>query len=521
MRLADVLCLSLAALWQHKVRTLLTLVGVTTGSFALIVSLSVGRGVEGAILKQFERGQQLRQVDVWPGYEARDGDVPAEDLKIEGAMSEAKRARLRQALLRRWRQRHPGRTYRPLTRDRVAELEALPHVERVVPRLQQDFRAVWGGRKAVDVVGLASAADNAHLRGRLVAGDFLPSDGGRDVVVHEFLLYLWGITGDDEVNSVLGKKLRLEGRGGRRGPMSLPDLIGASRLHLTQQEGVTLTKALWRMADAADKLGLSPEEQAAFRKAVHGLPDGPSAPGDLLFAEEFTVVGVVREVLEGEPDTAVWVGGWGAQADVILPVRTAEEFFYRSPAAASHGFDAVTLTADSPDHVREVAARVKAMGLRPFSLADFLDDVRRNLVLVTFVTAFLAAVALLVAALGITNTMTMSVLERTHEIGVMKAVGGRDLHVQLLFLVEGAAIGAAGGALGLLFAWLASFPGDAVAKSLIATQTNTKLEETVFVFPPWVALGVPVFAALVTTLAAAYPARRAARVDPVAALRHE
>src|SRR5204863_1548811 len=138
-------------------------------------------------------------------------------------------------------------------------------------------------------------------------------------------------------------------------------------------------------------------------------------------------------------------------------------------------------------------------------------------------TAFVAGVALVVAALGIANTMLMSVLERTHEIGVMKAVGARDRHVQLIFLVEGALLGLAGGGVGLLFSWLAAIPGNAVAQRLIEKQMQSKLDSSaaVFAFPLWVTIGIPLFAGLVTTLAAVYPARRAARVNPITALRHE
>jgi putative ABC transport system permease protein len=140
---------------------------------------------------------------------------------------------------------------------------------------------------------------------------------------------------------------------------------------------------------------------------------------------------------------------------------------------------------------------------------------------VTFVTAFLAAVALLVAALGITNTMVMSVLERTREIGVMKAVGARDHHIQAIFLLEGALIGAIGGSLGVLLGWLASIPGDSVAHALLQDQALPTLRHTLFAFPLWLTLGTPAFASLVTTLAAVYPAYRATRVNPIAALRHE
>src|SRR5262249_44254405 len=139
----------------------------------------------------------------------------------------------------------------------------------------------------------------------------------------------------------------------------------------------------------------------------------------------------------------------------------------------------------------------------------------------TFATGFVATVALLVAALGITNTMVMGVLERTREIGVMKAVGARDGHVQFIFLVEGALVGAVGGVLGILLSWVASFPGDGVARELVQKQTSRPLEGSLFVYPLWLTLGVPLLATLITTLAAVYPARRAARVNPITALRHE
>ena len=132
-----------------------------------------------------------------------------------------------------------------------------------------------------------------------------------------------------------------------------------------------------------------------------------------------------------------------------------------------------------------------------------------------------AAVALLVAALGIANTMLMSVLERTREVGIMKAVGAGNGHVQLIFLVEGAIIGLVGGTLGLLLGWAASIPGDRWARDMVQRDMRIELKESLFVFPLWLLLAVVAFAVVVTTLAAVYPARRAAKVNPVMALRHE
>jgi putative ABC transport system permease protein len=132
-----------------------------------------------------------------------------------------------------------------------------------------------------------------------------------------------------------------------------------------------------------------------------------------------------------------------------------------------------------------------------------------------------AAVALVVAALGIANTMLMSVLERTRDIGLMKAVGAGNAQLILIFVVEGGLIGLVGGCLGMLLAWGASFPGDGWVRSHASSDVQVYLTESIFIFPPWLAAAVMLFAVLATTLAAVYPARRAAQIDPVAALRHE
>src|SRR5258708_20400634 len=104
--------------------------------------------------------------------------------------------------------------------------------------------------------------------------------------------------------------------------------------------------------------------------------------------------------------------------------------------------------------------------------------------------------------------MLLTVLQRTREIGLMKAVGGKDLHTLLLFLGEGAAVGLTGGLLGLALAYGLSFPGDAWVRSMLEQKTSIKLEASIYLWPWWLLLGTPLFAVLTATLPALYPPRR-------------
>jgi putative ABC transport system permease protein len=524
MRTIDILAIALSALRQQKVRTSLTLLGVIVGTFLLAVNLSLGRGTQDEILRQLRRGQQLRQVLVWPHSEAREADIPPEDLQVKGAMSDAKRQRIRQAIVRRWQ--FKGGQPRPralLTRERVDTLTKLPHVESVVPP-KQPCRVTMAA-KSRDTLCLAATTDTEAFRERVVAGNYLSSDAGDAVVVGEYLLYQWGIAGDDEVGAVVGRKLRLECRGGSTAPGVLLALLGAGKLEMTPEETHAVEKALKRLPSAVDRLGLSHEDVAALRKLFGKMAPELHATDEPPVTGQFTVVGVYRELTDEELKESSPIG-WGVNSlsrnvDVWLPVRAAEDLFLRVPQNAENGFPVVILTVDSEEHVKEVTEQLKALDLDQFAPLNFIEQVRANLILTALLTGFLAAAALLVAVLGITNTMVMSVLERTREIGIMKAVGARDRHVQLLFLTEGAVLGLAGGTVGVLLAWLASFPGDSVARALVNESSELHLTGRLFVFPVWLTLGLPLFAGLVTTLAALYPARQAARVNPIAALRHE
>src|SRR5207253_5071737 len=116
-----------------------------------------------------------------------------------------------------------------------------------------------------------------------------------------------------------------------------------------------------------------------------------------------------------------------------------------------------------------------------------------------------------------------SVVKRTREIGILKAVGATRGQVLGIFITEGAAIGILGAVLGLALARTCAIPADRWVLNMIEGQMggDRMLTQTIFVFPWWLWAGSLGFAVFVTTAAAFYPARRAAGIDPILALRSE
>jgi putative ABC transport system permease protein len=516
LRGADLLGLAFSGLRQQKVRTILTIVGVVIGTFALVLSVSVGRGVDRAIFALLHGEDRIRKIGLFERYEIPADAVPAEKLEPKGSMSDAKRRRISSALLRTWTRRH---THKPLARlngQGVERVRALEHVVNVEPIVDVRGTASLDGKDA-DALATSSNSGGRYLQNRLLAGRVLTPDDDHGAVIHEYLLYRMGLAGDVDASAVVGRTIKLEVRTSPPQRLDVP-----VEMNLGGQEARALESGLKRMATLVGSLPIPPDERAVLGKLFDtAATPSPSAKPPALYSAEFTIVGVLREQAENDEKPGPLLNADVQDADILLLPATAQALFARDPDRAQSGFRHVFVTVDREDNLKEVTDRIKAMGYGTFSLVSLMETIRVNVRMVTFALAFVAIVALVVAAVGITNTMIMSVLERTHEIGVMKALGAKDRHIELIFLVEGVVIGVVGSSAGLALGWLASFPSDAIARSIVERQMQSAVTGTLFVFPTWLVVGVPLLVCLITTLAALYPAFRAARVDPVTSLRHE
>ncbi|MCX6257218.1 MAG: FtsX-like permease family protein [Bacteroidia bacterium] len=187
--------------------------------------------------------------------------------------------------------------------------------------------------------------------------------------------------------------------------------------------------------------------------------------------------------------------------------------------AGSKTYSSVNIRLSDLKYIAGVKKEILKMGYRVIAFSDQLAGIKRSFIIIGSIFAAIGTIALIVAALGIINTMLMSVLERTREIGIMKAIGGSEGEIRSIFLTEAAAIGFIGALFGLLLGWSVT----RVAGYFFGRQLISSGEKPIelFYFPAWLILGAIAFAVLISVLSGMYPARRASRINPVIALRHD
>jgi putative ABC transport system permease protein len=204
----------------------------------------------------------------------------------------------------------------------------------------------------------------------------------------------------------------------------------------------------------------------------------------------------------------------GAQSESAL-----DRLLNGSPATGSE-YGHVVVRVMRPGDLFGAEDRIRKMGFRTQTLLGEVKEMRTAFLMIDTVLTAVGTVALVVAALGIVNTLLMAVLERTREIGTYKALGASDGDVGVLFLAEAGLVGLLGGAGGLALGRVVSWALEGVVNAI---ARGKGIDEPIMAFAfPWQLLaGAALFALVVSLLGGIYPAARAARVDPIRALRAE
>jgi ABC-type antimicrobial peptide transport system permease subunit len=487
MPFLDILYLSLRNLREAKLRATLTTMGVIVGVAVIVTMVSFGLGLQRNTVERF------KALDLFNELTVSGQNVASLAMSNPNANQASEDGRRRQG--------GANANAKPATRildeAAIAEIEKIPGVAYVEPfiRLSPFMRS--NNRVLNYWVAGASVPNESSRFKEFAAGHMLSANNAQEAIVTEQWAQDFGYAKPEDA---VGKMVEFLAPPEKKDEKSEGDDSGASFF------GIPLD-----------------EEESA------------DASKDAFVARSFRIVGVLKK-----STTRGQGGGMGflSSADVYIPTQAARAWTleYRNPmtevalelARAKgaiekeqvEGFASATVRVKDPVDLTNVRNRLTELGFQSFSIVDQMEQLRTVFLIINATLGLLGGISLLVASFGIANTMIMSILERTREIGIMKAIGAEDGEIRLIFFVEAAVIGLFGGVIGVLAAWGIDALANRLAYRFVLKPQNASFVDF-FSIPLYLSLGAIGFAVLVSILAALYPASRAARIDPVKALRHD
>jgi ABC-type antimicrobial peptide transport system permease subunit len=493
MPFLDILYLSLRNLREAKLRATLTTMGVIVGVAVIVTMVSFGLGLQRNTTDRFKAldlfneltvsGQSLASL----AMSNANANQPGEEGRRRGggpANPNTKPAT------------------RILDEAALAEIEKIPGVAYVEPFIRFSPFMRSNGRVLSFWVGAASVPNESSRFKEFAAGSMISSPDAEEAIVTEAWARDFGY---EKPEDAVGKTVEF-------------------------------------LAPPEKKKGENGKDEDSG-DSFFGIPlekdESADAGGDALVARSFRIAGVLKKGTTGtQSGGGGGFGGLLSGADVYIPLKAARSWTleHRNPMAEValelarakgaiekeqvEGFTSATVRVSDPVALTNVRSRLTELGFQSFSIVDQLEQLRTVFLILNATLGLLGGISLLVASFGIANTMIMSILERTREIGIMKAIGAEDNEIRLIFFAEAAVIGFVGGVIGVLAAWGIDTISNRLAYRFILKPQNASFVDF-FSIPPYLWIGAIAFAVLVSIIAALYPASRAARIDPVKALRHD
>ena len=251
--------------------------------------------------------------------------------------------------------------------------------------------------------------------------------------------------------------------------------------------------------------------------------DNDSNENTKVYTERLKVAGVL---VNNEND-------WENNSSIFMPIDYLKKIKKSTNAARppeqrekdSNEFSSIKIKVDDVENVKFVQDDLKAIGYQASGMTDWLESTKQSARVFQAIFGGIGAIAFIVAAIGITNTMIMSIYERTREIGVMKVIGASISDIEKLFLTEAGFIGFFGGVLGVILSLIISFIFNILAKGwLLSTMMgsdDTSIEAKISVIPLWLIIIALLFSTFVGVLSGYLPAKRAMKLSALDAIRSE
>jgi ABC-type antimicrobial peptide transport system permease subunit len=462
MKLYDMTELALRNLRESVLRNSLTTVGISVGVASLVAMLALGIGLQQLAGRHLEKSGLFDTVVVTSRRDGRNFNREQEENGPAPAQSPS------------------------LDETARHKIEQLPNVAEAYPDIRFTAELRYQDQPHLTMVAglVSSARTNDAFEG--MQGSFFTSDTAPEAVLQkafaEELLGKKRKPGDEDVNvAELAKPL------------------------LGQQ-------LVMRYAERTTTPGTGSTTESTSSEA--------GAYSVISREQTLKIVGVC----DLDPDSMRGPG----RARLFIPLKLAQSLHVMQPSdlrdttniiGGTPTYSSVEVRVKNPKYVPTVEDAVKKMGFNTFSIVDATKSLRRFFAVLDLFLGIFGSLALAVASIGIVNTLVMAILERRREIGIMKAIGASDQDVRGLFFAEAGAMGVLGGGLGVALGWSIGRVINLGANVYLKRQNFPP--EQIWSVPWWLVLAAIGFSIVVSLLSGLYPASRAARLDPVQALRYE
>ena len=460
MSFKDILLMGLKNLLRRKTRSILAIVGVIIGTAAITVMLSLGIGLSESFESQVKEWGNLHIIQVYPGYEPPQPGRPSKELKI--------------------------------TDKTIKDIKKIPNITAITPEVTTYVKVAVGKFiTTAELIGIETDVLE-KFNPKLKDGRF--------------------VNKSDKMGILFGKNVAM----GLYNPSAPPDY---SRIYEEPSvEGEEVERPL-----PVNVIN-------AKVKFTHDFSYGERNRGHIEKDKKPDGTPVEHTLFEGKS-----VGVMDAESDSysyaiimnIEDVKKIKEQNQRDTGAtvkktSNYEYENAKIYVEDTKAVKGVAKTLKDKGYRIMSLIDMLEEVKQISTVIQAVLGGLGAVSLIVAALGITNTMVMSIYERTKEIGIMKVIGANIKDIRKLFLIEAAAIGFFGGIAGIIISYILSFLTNAVLGNTLLSSLGVYSDSTRISIIPWyLAVASLIFATSVGIVAGYIPANRAMKLSALESLRNE